>query len=147
MTASQEAPRLQSERQELPHELPGDLAMTTSIRTNKLRGRLSAAFAIGALAVMSVSAYAADDPDGSTTGAPIEEYTAQARVAFDPVSLTTNSGVALLNDDVRDAAEKACYSADPLTDDGEETCVREAVRAAKAQIDAAIARARSTANG
>lgn len=135
--------------------------MTTSIRTNKLRGRLFAAFAIGAIAVMSVSAYAADDPDeitvtapsvktvgrDSTTGAPIEEYTAQARVAFDPVWLTTNSGVALLNDDVRNAAEKACYSADPLTDDGEDTCVREAVRAAQAQIDAAIARARSTANG
>jgi hypothetical protein len=120
---------------------------------------LPVAFAIGALAILSVRAEAAV-PDEITisapnvkvvgrdaaTGAPIEETTKKVRIAVDPVTFTTNSGVALLNDSVLDAAVKACNSIDPVMDDGG-TCVREAVRSAKAQVDAAVARARDTANG
>jgi UrcA family protein len=132
--------------------------MTTSIRVNTLRRSLPIALAIGALAVMSARAHA-DDLDEITisapavktvgrdaaTGAPIEEVTVKGRVTTDPVTLTTNSGVALLKDGVLDAARKACDAADPLTpDDG--TCVQAAVESAKPQVDAAVARARSGAN-
>ena len=134
--------------------------MTTSSRTGGFRSRLPVAFALGTLAFISAGAQAADydevtistpgvktvGHDGAT-GAPIEEYTQKASVKFDPVTLTTNSGVALLKDSVLDAALKACSSVSlPLSDD-DGTCVRGAVKSAQAQIDAAIARARSTANG
>jgi len=133
--------------------------MTTSIRINTLRRNLPIAFAIGALAIMSARAHADDYLDEITisapavktvgrnaaTGAPIREVTVTARVTADPVKLTTNSGVALLKDSVLDAARKACDAADPFTsDDGR--CVLTAVKAAKPQIDAAVARARSNAN-
>src|SRR5258708_5796459 len=128
---------------------------TLSIRGNALRRSLPIAFAIGALAVMSAGAHAQDleeitisAPAVKTvryelaTFAPIEQSTVTARVAFDPVTLTTNSGVALFKDNVLEAARKACVAADPLTqDDG--TCVHTAVKSAKPQVDAAIARARS----
>ncbi len=133
--------------------------MTTSIRVNTLRRSLPVALAIGTLAVMSARAHAGDldqvtiaAPAVKTvghdyaTGAPIQETTVTARVQVDPVTLTTNSGVALLKDGVRDAARKACEAADPLTpDDG--TCVHTAVKSAEPQVAAAIARARSSANG
>jgi UrcA family protein len=130
-----------------------------SIRANTLRKSLPLAFALGALAIMSVRAQAAE-PDEITitapavktvgrdpaTHAPIQEVTVTAHVAFNPVTLTTHSGVALLNDSVLEAARKACGSAAPLMqDDG--TCVYNAVKSAKPQVDAAIARARSSANG
>jgi UrcA family protein len=58
-------------------------------------------------------------------------------------TLRNASGVVLLKDRVLEAAYKACNAADPLTpDDG--TCVREAVKSAQPQVDAAIAHARST---
>ena len=132
---------------------------TTSIRANVLRRSLPIAFAIAALAIMSARAHA-QDPDQVTvsapqvktigrefaTLAPIEQSTVKARVAFDPVTLTTNSGVALLRDSVFDAAIKACAAADPgIHDDGE--CVNTAVRSAQPQVDAAIARAKITGNG
>jgi UrcA family protein len=136
--------------------------MSISIRVNTLRRRLPIAFAIGALAVISANAHAdsLDNLDEITisapavktigyeagTVAPIKQVTVTARVAVNPVALTTNSGVALLKDSVRAAAHKACDSADPLTpDDGE--CVTAALRNAKPQVDAAIARARSSVNG
>jgi UrcA family protein len=82
----------------------------------------------------------------AATDAPIQQSTVSARVTFDPVTLTTNSGVALLNDSVLEAARRACDEADPLTpDDG--SCLRTALESAKPQVDAAIARARSSANG
>jgi UrcA family protein len=117
---------------------------------------LPVALAIGALTVLSARAHA-DDLDEITisapavktvgrdaaTGAPIEEVTVTARVKTDPVTLTTNSGVALFKDSVLDAARKACTMADPLTpEDG--TCVHDAVKAAQPQVDAVIARARSS---
>jgi UrcA family protein len=126
---------------------------------NSLRRSLPIALAIGALSIMSAGVHAAE-PDEVTisapavktvgreaaTLAPIEQVTVTARVAYDPVTLTTNSGVALLKDGVLEAARKACDSADPLmSDDG--TCVRNAVESAKPQITAAIARARSSATG
>ena len=133
--------------------------LTHSIRVNTLRRSLPIALAIGALAIVSVRAQAQDldqvtvsAPAVKSVGrdlptlAPIEETTVTARVAYDPVTLTTNSGVALLNDAVLEAARKACYEADPLTqDDG--SCVRAALDSAKPQVAAAIARARSIVNG
>ena len=118
-----------------------------------------AVFTIGAFGIFSGIANAADldqitisAPQVRTvahdyaTGAPVEEATATGRIQVDPVTLTTNSGVALLNDAVRDAAQKLCDSLDPLdSDDGE--CVRGAVKSAQAQITAAVARAEANATG
>jgi len=134
--------------------------MTTSTLPNARRTRLLVTLAIGAVAIISARAYAADYDDeitvsapkrvktvgrDSTTGAPIEETVVTAKVHYEPVWLTTSSGVALLNDSVLDAARKACDSADPVDEDDDRTCVRNAVESAKPQVDAAIARARSTA--
>jgi UrcA family protein len=131
---------------------------TNSIRVSTLRRSLPIVFAIGALAVMSARAHA-DNLDPITisapavqtigrdlaTGVPTEQITVMARIEADPVWLTTNSGVALLKDSVLAAARRACEAADPaMPDDG--TCVRTAVRSAKPQIDAAVARARTGAN-
>ena len=120
---------------------------------------LQAATAIMALAMFSIGAHAAESNEvtirGSTTkvvgrdyatNAPIEETTVKVGVSYDPVTLTTNSGVALLKDSVAEAARKACDTADPLTDDGG-TCVREAISSAQTQIARAVAQARSSSNG
>jgi len=137
--------------------------MTSISFTRALRGRLSVTLALGALAFMSAGAQAADydeitisAPNVKTVGrdaatnAPIQEITKQATVKFDPVQLTTNSGVALLKDSVFDAALKACNSI-TLTmadaDENDESCVRDAVKSAQVQVDAAVARARTTTNG
>jgi UrcA family protein len=138
--------------------------MISDSRTETLRRRLAAAVALGALgtlAFISAGAQAAE-PDEITiskpsvktvgrdelTGAPIEETAEQASIKFDPVTLTTNSGVALLKDSVFDAAFKVCNSITlTMSDDDSDTCVRKAVKSAQAQVDEAIARARSTANG
>ena len=128
-------------------------------RTGALFSRLSAALALGALAFISTGAQAADldevtisAPNVQTvgrdtaTGAPIEEVTKRATIKVDHVTLTTNSGVALIKDSVVETAHKICDSIDPLTsDDG--TCVSSAVKSALTQVDAAAARARSTVTG
>jgi UrcA family protein len=131
-------------------------------RTRALRSRLPTVLALAAFAFMSAGARAADDPDEVTisapnvktvgrdeaTGAPIEETTRTASVKFDPVALTTNSGVALLKDSVVDAANKVCSSITlPMADEDDDTCVRDAIKSAQAQVNAAIARARSTTSG
>lgn len=137
--------------------------MILSLRANTLRRSLPIAFAIGAIALMSARAQASDLEEISisaptvktigrdyATGAPIEQITVNAHIKFNPVTLTTNSGVALLKDSVFEAARKACYDAGPfemgfgMDDDSE--CVQTAVKSAKPQVDAAIARARSSAN-
>jgi UrcA family protein len=133
---------------------------TNAIHPNALRRGLPIAFAIGALAIMSASAHAEDDLDQITIstpavktlgydfgiGAPIHETSVTANVKVDPAGLTTRSGVTLLKESVLDAARRACNAADPITpDDG--TCVHDAVKTATPQVNAAIARARSTANG
>jgi UrcA family protein len=77
---------------------------------------------------------------------PIKEVSITAHVKYNPVSLTTNSGVALFKDRVLQAARQACDAAAPgEPDDG--TCVHNALRAAQPQITAAIERAPSSVNG
>jgi hypothetical protein len=139
----------------------------TSIRVNILGRILPVAFLAGAIALLSARAHAAD-PDqldpvqldpitvsapaakivdrDAATGAPIEEVTLTARVQADSAALRTNYGALMLNYSVLDAARKVCTAADPFEDDGG-TCVRDAVEAAKHQVDAAIARARSSLSG
>jgi UrcA family protein len=139
----------------------------TSIRVNILGRIVPVAFAVGAIALVSARAHAAD-PDpldpvqldpitvsapaakivgrDSATGAPIEQVTTTARVQADPAALRTNYGALMLNYSVLDAARKACTAADPLADD-DGTCVHDAVESAKPQVDAAIARARSSLTG
>jgi UrcA family protein len=116
---------------------------------------LSLALAIGALAVMTTSVQAApldqvqiDRPvvkvidRDLATNAPIEKVTVTARVIPDPETLTTDSGVVLLNDYIREAAHKACYAADPTEpDDG--TCYRKAIASAKPQVAALVAHAKA----
>ena len=118
---------------------------------------LPLALAIGMLALTTNTVYAAeldkivlDKPivkevgrDESTV-APLEDVTVVAHVIPDPETLTTDSGIALLNDNIRDAAREACFKADPLTpDDG--TCYRKALESAKPQVAALIARAKAAA--
>lgn len=133
--------------------------MIRSIYTKAFRMQLPVAFAIGALTMLSSLARAADSDEitisapkvtvvgrDAATGAPIEETTREARIAVDSATLTTDSGIALLNEKVRLTAVQICDSIDPLTED-DGTCVRKAVRSAQAQVNAVIARAKDTANG
>jgi UrcA family protein len=135
--------------------------MKTSTRPGALRRDLplTLAFLIGALSLACVSANAAGlDPvtitapavkvvgQDSMTGAPIEQTTVTGQVKFDPVTLTTHSGVSLLNDGVRATAVKACEAAAPSSLN-DESCVNRAVQSARPEVDAAIARARSNPNG
>src|SRR5262245_22178299 len=103
---------------------------------------LSLALAVGALALTG-NVYAeeldkitVDQPVVKVVGyelgneAKMEDVTVVAHVIPDPETLTTDSGIALLNDNVREAARKACFEADPMTpDDG--TCYRKAMASAK----------------
>jgi UrcA family protein len=133
--------------------------LKTFIRSGAARRdvSLAVAFTIGMLALSSVRAHATVmDPitvtapkvkivkvigRDSALNVPIEEVTATAIVKFNPVTLTTNSGIALLKDGVWSAAFQACEAAAPFSlGDG---CVSGAVRSAQPQVDAAIARARS----
>ena len=118
---------------------------------------LPLALAVGAIALTTSNVYAEeldkiviDQPVVTVVGrdgeddAPIEDVTVVARVIPDPETLTTDSGIALLNDNVREAARTACFKADPLTpDDG--TCYRKAMAAAKPQMAALIAHAKEAA--
>jgi UrcA family protein len=141
----------------------------TSTRVNILGRILPVAFAAGAIALVSGRAHAADpnwlnpvqlDPitvsapavktidSDSASGASIEQVTITARVQADPAALRTNYGALMLNYSVLDAARKACTETDPFADDVDnDTCVHDAVEAAKPQVDAAIARARSSIQG
>jgi UrcA family protein len=136
------------------------MLMNTSILPNVRRTSLAAVFAIAAIALLNARAQA-DDPQqvdqvtvvsktvktvdrDSATGAPIQETTSSARIQYDPVTLTTNSGVALLKDSVQRAASKLCASMDTLNIDNS-ACVRNAVQSAMAEVGTSIARARSTA--
>ena len=118
---------------------------------------LPLALAVGAIALTASNVYAEeldkiviDQPVVKVVGrdggddAPIEDVTVVARVIPDPETLTTDSGIALLNDNVREAARTACFKADQLTpDDG--TCYRKAMAAAKPQMAALIAHAKEAA--
>ena len=139
----------------------------TSTRVNILGRFLPVAFAAGAIALVSARAHAAE-PDqlnpvqldaitvsapavkvvgrDAATNAPIEQVTITARVQADPAALKTNYGALMLNYSVLDAARKACAAPDPIADD-DGTCVRDAVESAKPQVEAAIAKARSSVAG
>ena len=118
---------------------------------------LPLALAVGAIALTASNVYAEeldkiviDQPVVKVVGrdgeddAPIEDVTVVARVIPDPETLTTDSGIALLNDNVREAARTACFKADPMTpDDG--TCYRKALASAKPQMAALIAHAKQAA--
>ena len=135
--------------------------MTTSTSVKILSGSLHAAFAAMAIAVFSAGAQAAEPNQiavqGSTTkavgtdyatGAPVEQTTVKVAVTYDPATLTTDSGVASLKESVADAARKACDAAsDPIDDDDDGTCVREAIHSAQAQIARMVTLARSNSNG
>jgi UrcA family protein len=132
--------------------------MKTSTYANILSGSLPVALATLALAAFSAAAYA-EEPYQITivaaktktigrdaaTNAPIQQTTTRVAVPYDPVTLTTNSGVALLNDAVADAARKACAGDDPPSSD-DQTCVNQAINSAQPQIARAIAKAKSTAS-
>jgi UrcA family protein len=133
--------------------------MTTSTSVKTFSGSLQAAFAIMAIAAFGASAHAAGlnqiTVQGSTTktvgrddatGAPIQETTVKVAVSYDPATLTTDSGIAILKESVTDAARKACDAAGPFTDDGG-TCVQEAIDSAQAQIARVVSQARSSTNG
>lgn len=113
------------------------------------------ALAIGALAIMTGTAQAApldqiriDRPvvtvvdRDAATNAPIEQVTVKAWVIPELDTLTTDSGVVLLNDYIREAARRACFKADPMVpDDG--ACYRDALKAAKPQVAALVERAKA----
>jgi UrcA family protein len=133
--------------------------MTISTRAKILNGGLHAALASVAIAAFSASARAAESKEimvqGPTTkmvgydaltGAPIQQTTVKIAVIYDPATLATDSGVALLEESVADAARKACDSADRVTqDDG--TCVRKAIDSVEAQIARMVSQARSSPKG
>jgi UrcA family protein len=123
------------------------------VSRNIAPGSLALAAAAAVLALWAPRAHAADldkitlsapmvknlGPD-DVTGEPVQESIVKALVQYDPATLTTPSGVALLRASVEQAAHKACESADPTLDDG--SCARRAVDSARPQIDAAVARAK-----
>jgi UrcA family protein len=75
-----------------------------------------------------------------------EQVSVTASVQYDPVTLTTNSGVALLKDGVQQAARRVCLAADPGAP-LDQKCVRNAINAAQPKIDAAVARAKANEHG
>ncbi len=116
------------------------------------------AFALGALMLACVSAHATTlDPvtisaaavkvagRDTLTNMPLQRTKITAGIEFDPVTLSTNSGVALLRDSVRTAAITACAALGPERISA--TCVIRAEQSAEPQVDAAIARARSHTKG
>ena len=116
----------------------------------------AASVLLAALALASTGARAAeldrveiDQPVVTITGhdpatnAPVETRTVVARIIPDPQTLTMDSGIVLMNDNIREAARKACFEADPMVpDDGR--CYRDALASAKTQVDALVALARGT---
>ncbi|MEJ1963805.1 MAG: UrcA family protein [Gammaproteobacteria bacterium] len=130
---------------------------TASIQVNLLRKGLLIGLACAAVAALSPRAHAdAADPAEITISAspikivgynrdltPKEQISYTARVPFEPVTLTTNSGVALLKDRVLQAAREACSQTDPLVEE-DDRCVLNAIKDAQPQMDAAIAKARSS---
>jgi len=107
--------------------------------------------ALGSLAFAGMCAQATDLQEITVTvpavttighdasGAPIQQVSASARIQYDPMMLTTNSGRALLKERVTEVARRLCRevnNAVPPAGD-EESCVQQAVHGAKVQIAAA----------
>ncbi len=131
--------------------------MTTS-KTLVQLGRISAAFAGTALLLGAIGppCATAAEIEGITVAAPRvkilehgpgtavaeQQVSITARVPYEAVTLSTNSGVALLKDGVEQAARRVCSAADPGAP-VDTKCIRDAIHAAQPQIDAAVARARA----
>jgi UrcA family protein len=114
--------------------------MRTSIPTIIAIGALSVAGAQAAdLAEVTVSSPTVNTTGRDATGTPIRQLSGTVRLQYDPIMLTTNSGRALLDDKVADVARNLCSAngAFPNADD-DWNCVRQATRAARLQLDAAI---------
>jgi UrcA family protein len=125
------------------------------------------AFAFGALALLNSRAQAAEvaevaevivsapserqpdtfgdvnGPNGrdEATNASIPTVSLTVRLKVDPEMFTTNSGAALLNDKVRETAQKLCSSLDTPSFD-HDACVAAAIASAQPQIAADVARAK-----
>lgn len=82
-----------------------------------------------------------EEPAGRTTsGAPIVNVTAERRVSFADISLTTDSGVKVMETRIRDAARSACNELEqkyPVSA-GPQDCYDKAVAAAMADAQRAI---------
>jgi UrcA family protein len=124
--------------------------MPTSIRLiDALRSGVPLVIALGAFTVaaqaadlqeVTVTVPAVKTIGRDATGAPIQQVSASARVKYNSLMLTTNSGRALLQYKVTEVAQKLCreintVAATPTDDDG--SCVQRAVAGAKVQIAAA----------
>ena len=124
---------------------------TPMIKTRRSNVRLI--IAIGALSVAGAQAATLEEvtvtaPTVKTlgrdaTGTPIRQLNVTVRLEYNPISLTTNSGRALLDDKVAEVARGLCSAGGtlPNTDDSDH-CVRDAIKNAKTQLDAATARAK-----
>ena len=77
------------------------------------------------------------------TGTPVRQLSGTVTVQYNPISLTTNSGRALVDYRVANVARNLCSAngAFPNADD-DFNCVQQAVRGAKVQLDAATAQVR-----
>jgi UrcA family protein len=131
----------------------------TSIHVRPARWALPAMIAVASLAWASSPAHADDLTQvvvrGSNTRTigydyhtlkPIEESSVTVGVRYDPVTLTTRSGVALLKEAVAEAAIKACSGSDVSTAEYH-SCVRRAIENAQPQVARAITEARNYVNG
>ena len=114
---------------------------------------LSKVIAIGTVSLASVCAQAQNLAEVTVTaptvrilgrdatGTPIQQVTAMARIQYNPISLTTNSGRALLDDKVAEVARRLCTAGGRVNNtDDDGACVRQATNDAKSQLDAAAAR-------
>lgn len=128
---------------------------TTTALIDALRPSPSVIIAAGALALtlavggaqgsdlpeVTVAAPAVKTIGRDLNGAPIKQVSATARIRYNPIMLTTNSGRALLQYKIVEVARKLCSQIDmaaPMGDDG--ACVQRAVDGTKVQIATAIAR-------
>jgi len=80
----------------------------------------------------------------SVTGAPIEKDTVSEQVAYGDLDLSRSSNVDELDKRVREAAEGVCSELDRMASwysgEAHRNCVRQALKSAGDQIDAALAR-------
>ncbi len=133
--------------------------LMNSTQVKALDLTLPALFALVATAGLCAGARGAEAPAsqivvrGATTQVigndyrrPLEQSTVKLGVRYDPVTLTTNSGVALLQDAVTQAAFRACVDAD-ATSAPESRCIPNATDQAQPQIAQAVAQARRDAQG
>jgi len=128
--------------------------MPTSIPLNAARSR-SISPVVVVCALVATGVQAAELPEVTVTapsvksmgrdatGVPLRQASATARIRYSPIMLTTYSGRALLQDKVTEVARGLCRQLDTVgvvpTDD-ESACVQRAMKGAKMQIAAAIAR-------